>query len=226
MKRFTLFLALIAFSTFTFAQGSVKVTNVIKPTNGSTINSGVQFDVELEVTNDGTVDVAANDTIIILIGIVSGGQITNVQPIGYFTGQTVAQGATYNYTTKMSLNITGSGTITLGWGALWAKYGSNITFRTSQHQVSAAIESVNLNINKVYYSNEYVNLELNNNAGSDFQLMITNLKGQVIETRDMNIATNGTVYEKIYTGYLKPGFYVLSIVATDGSVESTKFIVQ
>ena len=92
----------------------------------------------------------------------------------------------------------------------------------SYNMVASGIEDYAKVINKVYYSNNNLVINFISKVNRKASLLITNLKGQIIDSRTISI-NQGEMQETLNLGILPKGIYILNMQTSYGT-ESKKFI--
>lgn len=230
MKKFTLVVVFLAmtfgFMNQSMATKSVKVSQIISPTSGATINSGVPFNLAFCIQNSGDENLVATDSIYFMWGYWVGSTFYRLGNIYYvhMPHKVLAPLDTITIAWNGVSLTGGTGTLKLG---IYASTSLTVTFAGTTVDVNfvSGISDVSKSINKVWYNNESLNLELNPKISCQANLYVTSLSGQVIASKIINMNADEMLNEQLSLGSLSKGIYILTIRTSYGS-DTRKFIVQ
>ena len=230
MKKFTLVFVFLAmtfgFMNQSMATKSVKVSQIISPTSGATVQSGVPFNLAFCIQNSGDENLLATDSIFFQWGYWVGSTFYRLGNIYYvhMPHKVLAPLDTITIAWNGVTLTGGTGTLKLG---VYASTALSITFAGITVDVNfvSGIADLSKPINKVWYSNESLNLELNPRISCQANLFVTNLSGKIITSKVINMNADEMLNEQLSLGSLSKGIYILNIRTPYGS-DTRKFIVQ
>jgi hypothetical protein len=226
MKNFTLILLMFAFAFgFSYqakALKEVKPTRVTEPSDFR-IAAGFATNFTYWIKNTGDEAILATDSIYVTFGVKISATQIQFQQLKYTmkTGG-LAVGDSFSQTFSLKIDGTQPGLITLAFAASMKSW--QITYILVNFNLITGIEDQSKVINKVYYSENNLNITLDSKVSTIANLMLTNLNGQVLDSRKMNL-TQGNVQETLYLGTLPKGIYILNMETSYGT-DSKKFFVQ
>ncbi|MEA3497114.1 MAG: T9SS type A sorting domain-containing protein [Bacteroidota bacterium] len=99
--------------------------------------------------------------------------------------------------------------------------------QTSSGITWSDIEAENsIAINKAYYFNKRIFLNIENYEPSNLNLTLTNMRGQRVLDKKINLIGKGNINESINVDYLPKGIYILGILSDKGILESKKILIK
>lgn len=244
MKKVLLTLSL-GLSIMAFGQNDLSVT-LTAPAANSTVGPGIPFNFDVTITNNGTQDVTASDTVVYFPSV-NGGLLTqNGIPIAWFiTGMTIAGGGgtTTGSQGFAGLNIQGApaGNITFcgavfGLGPNWSGVTesdttnnsdcSTVAYDPNSIGLSENVLTVSLNLDAVdnsYFANGVFHVEMENIVTDNNELVVFSITGKEVLksslTRDGDKITSNVDFSS-----LKAGVYI-TVVRSGSKALSTKKII-
>jgi hypothetical protein len=225
MKKFTFILLLLPFifaSFNTLANKKDSIISIVSPTSSTVLKSWEAFTCEFVIKNVGTDTVLATDLSKIEIGFVDASNALHVWS-KYDIKRKIAPNDTIHYSFKFTIISTVAGQIKLFFGCSnddnnWVGVIGLYNLTTSGISENAKV------LNKIYYSNNNLNIYFDSKVSTSANLLLTNLSGQVIDQRTMNIS-QGEMQESLNLGTLPKGIYILNMQTPYGT-DSKKFFVQ
>jgi len=229
MRKFT-FIFIVLF--LTFAQ-DIRITEYVDPQpNGNVTNYyndewGKPFTWHVKVKNFGSIAVPAGSLLYMYL-IPSGsssGQLASIDT----TKAAMAVNETINFYFETKIHLDNPPqAFYFGFGVMWNLHPSASCLLTQYpgFYIVAGMENFSQSINKFYYNDG--NLYLNLNDISQFktdnaQLVLCNITGQTILNEHISLYANTDLV--VSTGNLPKGIYIVKLITTEG-VATRKFIVQ
>lgn len=229
MKKFTPLFTVLAFVLlFSYNANATKVLStpvMISPAANSTIKNYESTKYTFYVTNVGTDTIKTTDSIYAGFGYVNGSQITLTSFIKFVRKTDLAPNDTFNFswTTGLIVQKPG-GTLNLAFIISLTNKIADFKTLVVPYNFNTGLEEYSKIINKIYYSNNNLNITFDSKINTTATLLLTNVSGQIIENRIMNIS-QGNVHETINLGTLPKGIYILNMKTSYG-IDSKKFVVE
>lgn len=243
-------LSLFALCSFgAFAQADVAIT-LDAPAAGSTLGPGQAFDFDVTITNLGSVDITASDTVVYAPAL-NGSLLTSGNPpqnIVYdFTGTTIAAGGgtetrSHSFT---GLNISGASAMQVDFCGLVAVLGPNWTGVTEsdttnnescntvnydpnsvsigEHVMSASLQREALD--NSFYANGIYTLEVSNLESGAAEINVISITGQTMLSTVKEIQ-NHELKGSLELESLSKGVYIVSITLEGNRISAKKIVVQ
>lgn len=226
MKKFTFIFVVLTFVFASFNSFASKKDSIIDVslTTGTTLKSWIAPTFKVVLKNVGTDTVLATDNVYFAFFLHNGSQwqlIGNSYPYNHV----LAPNDTFSFIIlcPFSIHSTQTVNVTIGFGV--SMDNTSFTLIGKQFPLEpSGIADESKTINKVYYSNDNLNITFDSKVSTIANLLLTNLNGQVIDKRSMNIS-QGETQETLNLGTLPKGVYILNMQTSFGT-DSKKFIVQ
>lgn len=234
MKNFTrfFFALLIGLSSISaFAADRLEIKDVISPVNNSDIILGQQTAFEFKLVNNSPTTFTTADTALLVIGFWNGSQVTNLQVLGGYMPQSDLQaGDSVNFTFNLTFPTTFTpGTYAPAFGVVWSGNPEPTKFsliiKVYNFKLGTGINEKFAVLDKTYYSNGYLNIDMNSNGNAQANISITNTSGQIVYNELLKMNNFGLSSESIYVGNLPKGMYILGLSA-EGRITTKKFMVR
>jgi len=220
MKNFTRLiftLVLVIALNYSFSANMLEITSILAPAQGTKIVLGQSTQFQLELTNNHTVTFTTQDTGLLVLGFFNGSSITNLQGIGGYIPQAdLLPGAKTTVTFNLTFNVSMTpGNYAPAFGILWKK-NPNPTSATFQYRVYEFVNGSGLSekfskLNDLYYSNGKLYIKFESKGSHNINLSITNLNGQTVQNKQINLNSSGISTETINIANLPKGVYIVTL---------------
>ncbi|MBT3302635.1 MAG: T9SS type A sorting domain-containing protein [Bacteroidetes bacterium] len=233
MKNFTkLFFALLFgfISMNTFAADRLELTEIVAPVINSDVILGQPTEFEFKMINNSTATFTTVDTAILVIGWWNGSQVTGLQLLGgYMPTSDLVVGDSVNF----KFTLTFPTTMTPGqyapvFGVVWSGNPEPTKFSlvasVYNFTLGSGVAEKFASLDKAYYSNGYVNIDINSNGNAKAYISVSNTNGQIVYGELLSMNNRGLSSESIYVGNLPKGIYILGLSA-EGRLTTKKFMV-
>lgn len=226
MKKFTLILLILPLIFASFNLKASKKDSIIDVslTTGTTLKSWIAPTFKVVLKNVGTETVLATDNVYFAFFLNDGSQwqlVGNSYPYNHV----LAPNDTFSFNILCPFSIHSTQTVNfiIGFGVSMDNTNYTLIGKTFQLEPSG-IEDQAKSINKVFYSNNNLNISLDSKVSTSANLTVTNLTGQVINSTKVEL-NQGEQQETLNLGMLPKGIYILNMKTSYGT-DSKKFVVQ
>ena len=225
MKKFTFIFVVLTFVFASFNSFASKKDSIIDVslTTGTSLKSWEAPTFKVVLKNVGTEAVLATDNVYFAFFLYG----SSWQKVGnsYTYNHALSPNDTFSFTIlcPFSIHSTQTVNVTIGFGVSMDNSNYTLIGKTFQLEPSG-IEDHAKSINKVFYSNNNLNISLDSKVSTSANLTVTNLTGQVINSTKVEL-NQGEQQESINLGMLPKGIYILNMQTSFGT-DSKKFVIQ
>ncbi|MDZ4667471.1 MAG: T9SS type A sorting domain-containing protein [bacterium] len=231
MKKLLLAILLIGGLSASAQTTDMKIT-LVKPGPSDKISSGVPFNIEYVITNNGTTPTTLTDSMIVLF-ILNNTQQLNVPGVSpvFFTNRVLNNNDTIWFKTTLTLTINGTtGPVTVPFCSRMFAQNGNVTIDPDQvnnnscnnvvlpvSEVAAAIAALRVYPNP---ANNVLNIDMDYKNAKE--IIVMDLSGKLLSTTQM--VSNNT---QIDLSNIETGIYLYQIIDAEGAIIYTsKFSVS
>lgn len=221
MKKITLFtFALLSLIAFTgSAQNAIDVRGFVSPTSGFNYDSSATEDIEIRFRNDGPQTLFAQDSIFFNLTI-GAGDSTEFYQIKKRVDFTLNPGDNQTYVLLSGYNFKWENDYTVCATALGTNDYPNNTNKNSRACVSfiVGIEDIQLELNQVYFADNQINFNLNENEA--ITAFVYDITGKILLEKRLSNGKNQSL------DFSSPanGFYFLKVLNSKGQSDIAKFV--